>query len=103
FLVISVQTQSARTWLGSLAKDRDDSGTGQGGYPISTERLDQAIRSLPRSDAPWHAGVQKELVAARLLVGGLRALSERRNLAAAAQLEKLLADHAHSLAAALVP
>lgn len=103
FLVISVQTQSARTWLGSLAKDRDDSGTGQGGYPISTERLDQAINSLPRSDAPWHAGVQKELVAARLLVGGLRALSERRNLAAAAQLEKLLADHAHSLAAALVP
>jgi hypothetical protein len=37
------------------------------------------------------------------LAAGLRALSERRNVAAAGHLDKLLAEHPHSLVVAVLP
>ncbi len=103
FVAISTHAQRAGTFLGALQKDKDDSGTGAAGYPLSTALLDQVLRTLPAGDVPWNAGIRAELAAGRLLVAGLRAISERRNLAAAVQLERLLGEHPHSLAVALVP
>jgi hypothetical protein len=43
------------------------------------------------------------LQAGKRLASGLRALSEKRNTAAAGHIEKLLADHPHSLVVAILP
>jgi hypothetical protein len=103
FVAIRAHTQRAGAYLATLQKDRDDSGTGAAGYPLSTALFDQVLRTLPAGDAPWNVGIRAEVAAGRLLVAGLRAVSERRNLAAAVQLERLLGEHPHSLAIALVP
>jgi hypothetical protein len=47
--------------------------------------------------------LRDELLAGMRLASGLRALSERRNLAAAGHIEQLLANHPHSFVAALLP
>jgi hypothetical protein len=103
FASLAAHGQRARAWLAALAPGKDDSGTGDGGYPLSSGVFDTVLRQLPNVDAPWCEGLRYELAAGRLLASGLRAFSERRNLAAAAQLERLLADHPHSLAVAMLP
>ena len=47
--------------------------------------------------------MRSELQAGQRLAAGLRALSEQRNLAAAAYIEKLLNDHPYSYLVAVLP
>ena len=51
----------------------------------------------------WAKGLRTELQASQRLAAGMRAFSERRNLAAASHLEKLLLEHPHSCVIALLP
>ena len=64
--------------------------------------MDALLQRLPESE-PWTAGLRSELQATRLLAQGLRALSERRNLAAANYLDRLVADHPHELCVTALP
>jgi hypothetical protein len=54
-------------------------------------------------DAPWVQELRRELQAGQRLAAGLRALSERRNVAAAGHLDKLLVEHPHSFVVAVLP
>ncbi len=95
---------AARTFLGQLRADDDTSGTGGAGYPLNAGSFETLLRRLPDADdAPWVAGLRTELQAGQRLAAGLRALSERRNLAAAGHLDKLLAEYPHSLVVAVLP
>ena len=47
--------------------------------------------------------MRAEIEAGRRLAGALRALSERRNLAAANHVEKLLGEHRHSYLVMVLP
>ena len=101
FLCLDGEVRAARRYLGNLTANDDDSGTGANGYGLSDAVPEGLLRGLPdTTDKPWALGLRAELAAGRLLGAGLRALSERRNLAAQSHLERLLKDHAHSFVAA---
>ncbi len=87
---------AAKSYLQTLKNVDDESGTGAQGYPLGVTAFDVLLQQLP-DGTPWAAGVREELLASRLLAAGLRALSERRNLAAATYLDRLLAEHPHSV------
>ncbi len=62
------------------------------------------LRALPEQDtAPWSRGLRNELQAGQRLAAGLRAFAEKRNLAAAGHLDKLLAEYAHAFVVAVLP
>ncbi|MGB3967758.1 MAG: hypothetical protein WBO45_13585, partial [Planctomycetota bacterium] len=104
FQALTAHGSAARAFLGRLRGDDDGSGTGQGGYPLTAGGFETLLRRLPEQDvAPWARGMRAELQAGQRLAAGLRALSERRNLAAAGHLEKLLADHPHAFVVAVLP
>jgi hypothetical protein len=100
---------AARVFLSRLAPADDATGTGDGSYPLGADLFDVLLRRLPEQPAAggaepeWLAAARDELLAGQRLAAGLRALSERRNLAAAGHVEKLLADHAHSFVVAALP
>ncbi|MGE3173121.1 MAG: protein kinase [Planctomycetota bacterium] len=96
FLHLSNQLQAARGYLRGLRADADESGTGEAGFPLSPNALERLAQELPR-DADWAPAIRDELAAGQLLAAGLRALSERRNLAAASHIDRALAEHPHSL------
>jgi tRNA A-37 threonylcarbamoyl transferase component Bud32 len=103
-LALTTHTNAARAFLAKVKSDDDLSGTGAAGYPLNAGVFETLLRRLPEQDvAPWTKGMRAELQAGQRLAAGLRALSERRNLAAAGHLEKLLADHPHSLVVAALP
>ena len=60
---------------------------------VSTEQVAEAVVQAMRT----------ELQAGQRLAAGMRAMSERRNLAAAAHLDKLLAEHPHSFVVVTLP
>ena len=99
--VVSHQRASA-AFLKNLRAADDQSGTGAAGYPLGVTAFDVLLGQLP-ADAPWAQGVRAEAQASRMLAAGLRALSERRNLAAANHVDRLLADHAHSFCVTGMP
>jgi hypothetical protein len=95
---------TARAFLGRLRATDDDSGTGNDTYPLGAILFDQLLRRLPDDGSQdWVKPMRHELQAGLRLAAGLRALSERRNLAAAGHLDKLLADHPHSFAVLVLP
>ena len=102
FVAVQRHIVAARAYLGGLVRSDDDSGTSNGGYPLGFVALDALLQRLPESE-PWTAGLRSELQATRLLAQGLRALSERRNLAAANYLDRLVADHPHELCVTALP
>lgn len=104
FVVLSQHASAAVAFLGRLRPDDDGSGTGAGAYPLTAGPFETLLRRLPDQDTqPWARSIRAELQAGQHLAAGLRALSERRNVAAAGRLEKLLADHPHSLVVAALP
>jgi hypothetical protein len=60
------------------------------------------LSELPRIEAAWSSVLGDELQAGKRLASGLRALSEKRNTAAAGHIEKLITDHPHSLVVAVL-
>ena len=64
---------------------------------VATLEAASAAKTGVPAEAVWlsHAG--------KRLAAGLRALSERRNLAAAGHIEKLIQEHPHSMVTVLLP
>jgi hypothetical protein len=103
-LAIVEHAAAARTFLATLRADDDASGTGTAAYPLGGTVFEQLQRRLPEQDTEaWSRGLRGELQAAAQLANGLRALSERRNLAAGGHIDRLLAEHPHSSVVALLP
>jgi serine/threonine-protein kinase len=103
-VALRTHAQAAQAFLARVRAEDDASGTGADGYPLTSAPLDTLARRLPESDQePWAKAMRRELQAALRLAAGLRALSERRNLAAASHLDKLLADYPHSVVVHLLP
>lgn len=104
FLLLGRHLPVAVRYLGGFDKAAPDAGTGSKGYPLGTEGLAELTsRELPPAEESWRNTARAELAATALLVKGLRALSEQRNLAASKHFERLLADHPHSLAVVALP
>ncbi|MEC7582927.1 MAG: protein kinase [Planctomycetota bacterium] len=103
FVTIQAHLDTATSYLQQLSSASDESGTGETGYPLSPDVLETLLRRLPADPTGWQAELSEELQAARLLTAGLRALSERRNLAAAAHLDRLLGTYPNSIAVAELP
>ncbi|MBL8725756.1 MAG: protein kinase [Planctomycetes bacterium] len=103
FLSLGGHAQAARDYLSRVRPGDDATGTGAAGYPLGATLLEALLRRLPEDQAPWLLALRRELQAGTRLAAALRALSERRNLAAAAHLDKLFADAPHSLVVALLP
>ncbi len=94
----------ARDWLRTVDRGNDASGSGLAGYPLGADAFESLLRRLPADDSSeWAPFLRHEVQAGRLLATGLRAFSERRNLAAAAHLDRLLQDFPHSLVVAALP
>ncbi len=103
-LALGEHTDAARAFLGRLRADDDTSGTGTAAYPLGASLFEQLQRRLPEQDTEaWSRGLRPELLACLHLASGLRALSERRNLAASGHIDRLLAEHPHSAIVALLP
>lgn len=102
FAALDHHLRAARAYLGSVSAKDDATGTGAQGYPLGLTTLDVLLTQLP-AEVPACLGARAEVQAARSLAAGLRALSERRNLAAASHLERLLQEHARSLCATGLP
>ena len=94
---------AAKAYLGQLNRASDDTGTGQQAYPYAAVTFERLLNKLPRTEDTWSTVLGDELQAGKRLASGLRALSEKRNTAAAGHIEKLLADHPHSLVVAILP
>ncbi|MFN9758410.1 MAG: protein kinase domain-containing protein [Planctomycetota bacterium] len=104
FVLLSLHADAAQAFLGQLQPGDDASGTGCAAYPLGAAAFDGLLRRVPEAQqAPWAPALRHELQAGQRLAAGLRALSERRNVAAAGHLDKLLAEHPHSLVVAVLP
>jgi hypothetical protein len=96
FLAVAIHQRATRSYLAGVKSADDASGTGATGYPLGVTAFDVLLQQLP-VDAPWAHGIRAEVAASRMLAAGMRALSERRNLAAANHIDRLLLDHPHSI------
>ncbi|MEC9046636.1 MAG: FHA domain-containing serine/threonine-protein kinase [Planctomycetota bacterium] len=103
FVVLDAHARAAQTYLARIDKGNDDSGTGDDSYPFAAVAFESLLDSLPQTEQPWGPLLRDELLAGKRLASGLRALSERRNLAAAGHIEKLLKEHPHSVVATRLP
>lgn len=103
-VALVAHAEAASGFLGRLRADDDQSGTGEGAYPLGATLFETLLRRLPEGNAePWLMALRDELQAGHRLAAGLRALSERRNLAAASYLDSLVNDHANSYLVAVLP
>ncbi|MFK7739627.1 MAG: protein kinase [Planctomycetota bacterium] len=102
-LALRTHAAAAQIYLGKLEAGNDDSGVGEAGYPYSAVMFDRLQASAAGKEQPWSVVLDDEIAAGQRLAAGLRALTERRNLAAAGHIDRLLADHPHSLVVALLP
>lgn len=87
------------SYLATIAPADDTSGTGDAGFRLGEQSLDDLVSTLenaPESVA-WAKPLAEEVRAARLVSRSLRAMSGRRNLSAAGLLDQLLAEHARTL------
>jgi hypothetical protein len=102
-VTIDTHCRAAKAYLSQLNRASDDTGTGEQAYPYAAVTFERLLNKLPRTEDAWATVLGDELQAGKRLASGLRALSEKRNTAAAGHIEKLLADHPHSLVVAILP
>ena len=103
-VLVVAHADAAKDFLERIRADDDASGTGAAAYPLGATMFEHLLRRLPEQDTDrWAKSIRAELQAGQRLASGLRALCERRNLAAAGHLDKLLADHPHSYVVAVLP
>ena len=103
FLALDMHARAAAAYLSKLDKASDDTGTGEDSYPFGSNVFDAIMATMPATPQPWSDLLRRELIAGKRLASGLRALSERRNLAAAGHIEKLINEHPHSMVTVLLP
>jgi len=103
FITLDAHARAAAAYLSNLSEANDETGTGEDSYPFGATVFDDLLTKLPATPQAWSEIVRDELIAGKRLAAGLRALSERRNLAAAGHIEKLLRMHPHALASTLLP
>ena len=103
FLALDMHTRAATSYLSRLDKASDETGTGEDSYPFGSNVFDALLAAMPATPQPWSDLLQSELMAGKRLAAGLRALSERRNLAAAGHIEKLIKEHPHSMVTVFLP
>ncbi|MCC6672792.1 MAG: protein kinase [Planctomycetes bacterium] len=96
-LSLAAHLRGAHEWLAAVRGDDEVSGTGAQAYPLPGLLLGELERSLRDATEPWAEGLRAELAACERLVTALRAFSDRRNVSAAAHLDRLLKDHARAL------
>jgi hypothetical protein len=102
-LAINKHCQAATAYLGQLNISGDETGVGDQAYPLATDVFEHLLSRLPSAQDNWTKVLTDELLAGKRLAAGLRALSEKRNTAAAGHIEKLLSDHPRSLVVAVLP
>lgn len=115
-VAVHAHCEAAKTYLANLSKSGDASGdasgTGDQSYPFAADVFESLLSNLsadssaagsPATNTLTSRVLSDELQAGKRLAAGLRALSEKRNLAAAGHIEKLLEDHPHSIAVAVMP
>ena len=95
-VTIDTHCRAAKAYLGQLNRASDDTGTGQQAYPYAAVTFERLLNKLPRTEDAWSTVLGDELQAGKRLASGLRALSEKRNTAAAAHIEKRRAMHIQS-------
>lgn len=102
-LAINQHCTAATKYLGQLSKADDATGIGEQGYPFAADVFEHLLSNLPKDATSWSAVLSDELQAGKRLAAGLRALSEKRNTAAAGHIEKLFSEHPHSFVVAVLP
>lgn len=103
-LLLASHATAAKDFLGRVRTDDDLSGTGAAAYPLAATTFEPLLRRLPeQDDQEWCKGIRRELLAGQRLAAGMRAFSERRNLAAASHVDRLLAEYPHSLVVTALP
>ncbi len=93
----------ARAYLPRVKSDRDETGTGAEGYGLSFAALIEIERTLLGASEAWAPNLRQEVHAALLVAQSLKALSDRRNLTAAAHLERVLKEAPQSLIVRALP
>ncbi|MFT4516092.1 MAG: hypothetical protein ACI91B_004814 [Planctomycetota bacterium] len=102
-LAINKHCHAATTYLGQLNKAGDETGVGDQAYPFAADVFEQLLTRVPNTQENWSKVLSDELLAGKRLAAGLRALSEKRNTAAAGHIEKLFSEHPHSFVVAVLP
>lgn len=102
-LVINKHCIAAAEYLSNLSITSDETGLAAQAYPFSADVFEQLLAKMQTSTANWSKALNHELQAGKRLAAGLRALSEKRNTAAAGHIDKLLSAHPHSLVVAVLP
>lgn len=102
-LAINKHCRAATDYLASLNKSGDDSGVGEQGYPFAADVFEHLLTRTTTMQDSWVNVLKDELQAGKRLAAGLRALSEKRNTAAAGHIDKLFSDHPHSFVVAVLP
>ena len=102
-LAITKHCNAAAKYLSSLSLTSDDTGVADEAYPYGADMFEHLLAKLQTPTANWSEALNRELQAGKRLAAGLRALSEKRNTAAAGHIEKLLSTHPHSLVVAVLP
>ena len=102
-IVINKHCIAAAEYLSNLSITSDETGLAAQAYPFSADVFEQLLAKMQTSTANWSKALNHELQAGKRLAAGLRALSEKRNTAAAGHIDKLLSAHPHSLVVAVLP
>ena len=98
FLAVAALMDHVRegsAYLRRIEADHDRSGTGEDGYSLNAAVLEDLLGQL--ADDATSGFLDEELRAGIGLVTGMRALSLNRPRAAAAYLDRLLAEFPHSI------
>lgn len=102
-LAINKHCRAATTYLSKISKTSDETGVGDKRYPFAADVFEHLLARLPTVQESWSKVLTDELLAGKRLAAGLRALSEKRNTAAAGHIEKLFSEHPHSFVVAVLP
>ena len=102
-LAINKHCNAAITYLANIKKAGDETGVGAQAYPFAASVFEHLLARIPTTQTNWTNVLTDELLAGQRLAAGLRAMSEKRNMAAAGHIDKLLADHPRSLIVAVLP
>lgn len=96
-VTMGLQVSAGRDYLASLDPTEDRSGTGDEGFHAPGIGLQALAETIAAASAEWASPLADELRATNLLARGLSALSARRNLTAAATIDRLLTAHEDTL------
>ena len=95
-LSLDTTLQNAHAYIAAIDSGDDTSGIGEQSYLSGNSALPFATTILEGRGPSWADALHREMLASQILAQALRAMSERRNIAAATHLERLLAEYPRS-------